>query len=71
MHTEAILAEVTMSMTKNTMVRGKKGKKVGVLVAEMVMHPCSLASCYAYASFSFWKGQLTLLDLQVFCFSFR
>ena len=26
MHTEAILAEVTMSMTKNTMVRGKKGK---------------------------------------------
>ena len=25
-HTEAILAEVTMSMTKNTMVRGKKGK---------------------------------------------
>ena len=25
-NTEAILAEVTMSMTKNTMVRGKKGK---------------------------------------------
>ena len=25
-HTEAILVEVTMSMTKNTMVRGKKGK---------------------------------------------
>ena len=25
-HTEAILAEVTMSMAKNTMVRGKKGK---------------------------------------------
>ena len=25
-HTEAVLAEVTMSMTKNTMVRGKKGK---------------------------------------------
>ena len=25
-HTEAILAEVTISMTKNTMVRGKKGK---------------------------------------------
>ena len=25
-HSEAILVEVTMSMNKNTMVRGKKGK---------------------------------------------